>query len=69
MMNEYLPEPQAATYLGLSPHTLQKYRGNGSGPSFYKFGRRVLYRVEDLQTWAQAQHRNIVTTNHEVNNV
>ncbi|MBA2848672.1 helix-turn-helix domain-containing protein [Thermosulfuriphilus ammonigenes] len=36
---------------GLSPKTLANLRSQGRGPRFFKKGRRVFYRVEDLERW------------------
>jgi hypothetical protein len=51
----YLTNDEAATFLRLSPRTLEKLRVIGGGPRFRKFGRRVLYAVEDLEAWANAR--------------
>lgn len=51
----YLTNDEAAAYLRLSPRTLEKQRVIGGGPRFRKFGRRVLYAIEDLETWARAR--------------
>ena len=51
----YLTNDEAATYLRLSPRTLEKQRVLGSGPKFRKFGRRVMYAVADLDTWADSR--------------
>lgn len=48
----YLTNDEAAEYLRLSPRTLEKQRVIGGGPKFRKFGRRVMYAVADLDTWA-----------------
>jgi hypothetical protein len=48
----YLTNDEAAGYLRLSPRTLEKQRVLGGGPRFRKFGRRVMYAVVDLDTWA-----------------
>lgn len=48
----YLTNDEAAQYLRLSPRTLEKHRVLGGGPRFRKFGRRVMYAVADLDTWA-----------------
>ena len=53
----FLDTDNAADYLGLSPRTLQKHRVYGGGPIFRKFGRRVLYALEDLDAWADARSR------------
>ena len=48
----YLPEKEAAAYLGMkSSRTLQNMRWKGGGPAFLKQGRRVIYRIEDLEQW------------------
>ena len=47
----YLTNDEAAEYLRLSPRTLEKQRVIGGGPRF-KFGRRVMYAVADLDAWA-----------------
>jgi len=51
----YLTNEEAAAYLRLSPRTLEKQRVVGGGPRFRKFGRRVLYAIEDLELWANAR--------------
>ena len=48
-----LTEEQAAQYLGLAPGTLRNWRVMGRGPQYVRLGRRVGYRVEDLQAWAE----------------
>jgi hypothetical protein len=51
----YLTNNEAATFLRLSPRTLEKQRVIGGGPRFRKFGRRVMYAIVDLETWADAR--------------
>lgn len=51
----YLTNEEAAAFLRLSPRTLEKQRVIGGGPRFRKFGRRVLYAIEDLEIWANAR--------------
>ena len=43
---------EAAAYLGLSVRTLERYRENDTGPSYHRFGQRVLYTKPDLRKWA-----------------
>ena len=50
----YLTNNEAAEFLRLSPRTLEKQRVIGGGPRFRKFGRRVMYAIVDLETWADA---------------
>jgi hypothetical protein len=51
----YLTNDEAAEFLRLSPRTLEKQRVIGGGPRFRKFGRRVMYSIVDLETWADAR--------------
>ena len=48
----YLRTPEAARFLGLSGRTLEKHRTFGTGPVYRKLGGRIVYALEDLQTWA-----------------
>lgn len=50
--SRYLTNAEAAAFLRLSPRTLEKHRVLGGGPRFRKFGRRVLYAIDDLERWA-----------------
>ena len=55
-----LNEAQAAEYLGISVSALRKSRMNGPRtnhlppPPFIKLGRRVIYRVGDLEKFLEA---------------
>jgi len=50
----YLRTPEAARFVGLSIRTLEKHRIYGTGPRYAKLGGRVVYRLEDLQTWVDS---------------
>ena len=39
---------EAAAFLGISPKTLNNYRFNSKGPKYSKFGKFIVYRMEDL---------------------
>ena len=47
----------AADYCGSSESTFEKLRLTGGGPIYSKIGRRVVYRVEDLDAWLAASRR------------
>lgn len=55
----YFRTQEAARFLGLSERTLEKHRTYGTGPAYRKLGGRVVYSVEDLQSWAD---RGLVTS-------
>jgi hypothetical protein len=44
----------AARRLGVSPHTLFKWRSLGCGPVFSKRGRKIVYSIADLEDYEQA---------------
>lgn len=46
-----LDATETAKRLGLSTSTLAKMRLYGTGPAFSKLGRRVVYRLVDLEAW------------------
>lgn len=47
----------AATYIGLSKSTLEKYRVTGFGPVYSALGRIVVYEVGDLDAYVEARKR------------
>ena len=53
----YLCIKEAARVLSLSFRTLEKYRVYGTGPQFLKLGGRVVYKIEDLHSWASRGSR------------
>jgi hypothetical protein len=49
---------QLARRWSLSPRTLERWRWLKQGPDFLKVGGRVIYRLEDVQSFEAAQlHR------------
>ena len=56
-LSPFLSNDQAAQFLNLSPRTLEKMRVVGGGPVFRKFGRRVMYALDDLQHCAGLRRR------------
>ena len=55
--SSFLTVQEAANFLRLSAVTLCRWRIEGAGPSYCKFGRRVVYERSDLIAWGQAQKR------------
>ena len=56
-ISSVLSAPQASKYLDLSISTLAKWRHYGTGPRYSKLGRRVVYRVDELEAWIKCnQH-------------
>lgn len=55
--DDFIPSDDAAQWLGLSPRTLERFRLEGRGPAYFKFGRVVRYRRSTLLSWAEKQLR------------
>jgi Helix-turn-helix domain len=53
----FLTAAEAAAFLRISPVTLGRWRIEGCGPAYRKFGRRVVYALADLAGWAEAQRQ------------
>jgi excisionase family DNA binding protein len=52
-----LTTTDAAIYLGLALQTLAKMRLAGDSPPYFKLGRRVLYKREELDAWLALRRR------------
>jgi hypothetical protein len=48
---------EAAAYLRSAKATLDKLRINGGGPLYTKMGRRVIYHINDLDSFAAGKQR------------
>jgi predicted DNA-binding transcriptional regulator AlpA len=48
----YLTQSEVAQLLRLSPRTLERHRLNGTGPTYIKLGRRVVYKRGAIDAWA-----------------
>jgi hypothetical protein len=46
---------KAAEYLGVTNACLCIWRKQGSGPPYYRFGKRFYYAVKDLDQWIEAR--------------
>lgn len=53
----YLRTQAAAEHLNVSKSLLEKYRGRGDGPLYYKLGKLAMYRASDLDEWAAQRAR------------
>ena len=54
MGKRYMTEQEAADFLNLSVKTLQKWRYQGSGPVYHKFGKVVRYQQTELDEFANS---------------
>lgn len=54
-----LPTAQAAHYLGVSQRQMERMRGDGTGPIWFKAGDAInspcMYEVGDLDVWVRTQ--------------
>jgi hypothetical protein len=55
-VNQNLNEIQAANYLGLkNRQTLANWRFLRKGPAYCRVGRRIIYRLEDLELYLNSR--------------
>jgi hypothetical protein len=62
MKDEFYTQNDLAEIFHISPRTLERKRVDGSGPPFVKFGRRVLYRRSQVESWIEASCFGSTTT-------
>ena len=55
-LSQLLTQRALADRLEISERTLERMRAEGSGPRFSKAGRRVLYRLEDVEEWLETNN-------------
>ena len=53
--NTFFNQTEAAELLRLSERTLERWRVEGMGPPFRRFGRRIVYARADLERWADSR--------------
>ncbi|PVE25801.1 DNA-binding protein [Microvirga sp. KLBC 81] len=51
MMTKHLNQLDLARRWSMSPRTLERWRWTGEGPRFLKVGKRVVYRLDDIETF------------------
>jgi hypothetical protein len=51
----FLDTSEAAAFLRLKRRSLEAWRLTGSGPRFFRIGRRRYYKRDDLLAWAERQ--------------
>ena len=58
MMNKFFSSDDAGEYCGgRSKKTMERWRWEGKGPKFHKFGRSVLYSKADLDAFIDSCRR------------
>lgn len=57
MQTPFLTPETLANRWNINPNTLSQWRWNGRGPKFLKIGRRVLYRLEDIECFEKQKVR------------
>lgn len=48
---------EAAKFLGVTAETLNQWRSQGKGPSYFKVGRYIQYTHQELCRWLMSQLR------------
>ena len=55
-MSDLLGVEELADYMGVPKATLYKWNSEGTSPPRYRIGRRILYRLDEVDDWIEA-HR------------
>ena len=59
----YMTTYEAADFLGFTAGTLRVWRCQGKGPSYYKVGNAVRYKIDDVEAWKNANVKHVELTN------
>lgn len=59
----YMTTREVAAFLGLSAGTLCVWRSQGKGPSYYKVGNAVRYKIDDVEAWKNENVKRVELTN------
>ena len=62
MSNPLTPDDLAVRYPGTNRQTWAQHRYRGTGPAYFKVGRKVFYRPEDVIAWEESQIRTTTKT-------
>jgi hypothetical protein len=57
---DFLNDTELGERLGIAPVTLRGWRMAGTGPPFYKLGRRVVYSWPKVQAWLATHERGTI---------
>jgi len=57
MTIRHLTQIELAQRWRISPRTLERWRWLGQGPQYLKIGGRVVYRLEDVETFEAEKRR------------
>lgn len=57
LLDDYLPEADAAAQLGVSPRTMQRWRNQANGIPHTVIGGKIYYNVASLKDWLRSQER------------
>lgn len=63
MNPSYMTTREVAAFLGLSAGTLCVWRCQGKGPSYYKVGNAVRYKIDDIEAWKNANVKHVELMN------
>lgn len=64
MATKHLNQIELAARWSISHRTLERWRWTGEGPLFVKLGGRVVYRLEDVETFETEQIRHSTAARH-----
>ena len=57
MAQQLLTQQRLSDLIDVSERSLERWRVEGTGPVFCRAGRKILYRLEDVNDWLAASRR------------
>lgn len=57
VINGQLTTEDLAAYLQVSASTLRAWRGSNEGPRFFRAGRNIRYRLDEVEAWIERNSR------------
>ena len=57
ILENHLPETEAAAEIHKTPRTLQNWRQRGQGPAWTRIGKTVYYSRDAILTWLKSQEQ------------
>jgi len=65
MQNPIISPEELAARWGVMTITLDRWRWTGKGPRFFKVGRNIKYRVQDIEAYEEQKARQSTTYTQE----
>jgi hypothetical protein len=59
--------PTISKMFGIAVGTLQNLRSQGRGPRYYRLGRKILYKIDDVSAWVFSNPQMTLDSHEDLN--